>query len=64
MCQCPQVFEKTVEMVKSVSHERLQRRTVEQSVDAPQGPETVEVVTLVPRERVQQRTVELSVTNY
>ena len=56
----PQIAEKTVEMVTSASHERVQR-TVEH-VPVPQLRDgTVEEVTLITREQVQQRTVEQSV---
>ena len=43
-------------MVRSVSHERVQKRAAEQTEDAPQSPEeTVEMVRSVSHERVQQR---------
>ena len=45
------VLEEIVEMVRSVSHERVQQRAAEQIEDAPQSPaEVVEAVTSVPRE--------------
>ena len=41
----PQSPEETVEMVRSVSHDRAQQRAAEQTEDAPQSPEeTVEMV--------------------
>ena len=42
---CLKSPEETVEMVRSVSHERVQQRAAEQIEDLPQHPEeTVEIV--------------------
>ena len=47
----PQVLEETVEVGRSVSHERVQQRAAEQIEDAPQSPaEVVEAVRTVPRQ--------------
>ena len=47
----PQVLEETVEVGRSVSHERVQQRAADQIEDAPQSPaEVVEAVRTVPRQ--------------